>query len=656
VKGGGAWEISNPYSKERLLMERILIKHLKGAKANQVEIFPLPLTTEITFGRDQASQVAFDALKEDVVSRSHARLSQDGANPPQFSLADLGSRNGTYVNGKRIAGSVRVDPGDVIQFGPSGPEVQFDVDPRPANLAPATRMVSGQTMVPGATRESRVSPPTAMSGQTAGMGAATGTGGEAGKSGVGKATVERMIATSKGKDRKVFTNVAIIVVALVLVGGGLLGYLRYQDNLRVQQQEQMQKAALEAQLQKQKAELEAARKQTEEKQKELASKIGMTPAEVARKFDRSTVHIDLNWKLMQTGTGKILFHQEAAVCKERVRVRDKGTGRISAEDMLVRRLPGMNCKVAAYLPMYISFGKHIEPYLNTMDRDPVDGHPYTAVGGSGEATGFVVTTDGFILTNRHVAAAWQTRYDGADLTLPGWFVLCGDQSCGPDNRQEKFIGTDNKAFAQEVSQWVPANTSYLGGEYVGVTHTLDGVNEILDVKFPDTSQPIRAKLVSFSQQADVALIKIDVPSALAPVKLSDDPVNQGDQVTVLGYPAVSKTQYVAQKSADIFHPLSSVSEVPQPTASTGTVQRLLNSSAKVSDSALTTYFSLEGDYLELGINTTGPGNSGGPVFNSKGEVVGIFDASWADYAGTRVTAALPIKYGKELLHIQPAIQ
>lgn len=219
-----------------------------------------------------------------------------------------------------------------------------------------------------------------------------------------------------------------------------------------------------------------------------------------------------------------------------------------------------------------------------------------------------------------------------------------------------FIGADNQAFAQQVEQWVPATTSYLGGAYVGVTHSLSGKNEVLDVKFPNTSQPIRAKLVSYSQEADVALIKIEVPSALKTVKLSDQGVNQGDQVTVLGYPAVSKTQYVAQQSADVFHPGAFISEVPEPTVSTGTVQRVLSSSVKVMDSSLMTFFSPNGNYIELGINTTGPGNSGGPVFNSKGEVVGIFDASWSDYAGTKVTAALPIKYGEELLHIQPAIQ
>ncbi len=633
-------------------MERILIKHLKGSKANQVEIFPLPLKTEVSFGRDQSSQVVFDALQEDVVSRSHARLSQDPANPSQFTLTDLGSRNGTYVNGKRISGSVRIDPGDIIQFGTNGPEAQFDVDPRPANYAPATRMVSGQTVVPAATRESRVSPPTAMPTQTTGMGAGT----QAGKSGVGKATVERMIATSKGKDRKIFVNVAEIVVALVLIGGGFLIYQRHRDILSAQRQAQRQKVLLEDQLKQENAKLEAAKLQNEQNQKKLAGEIGMSPSEIAQKYDQSTVHIDLNWKLMQTGTGKVLFHQEAAVCKEQVRVRDKNTGRISVIQTLVRRLPGMNCQVVAYLPMYISFGKHIEPYLNTMARDPVDGHPFPAVGGAGEASGFVVTSNGFILTNRHVAAAWQTRYEWPYKPLPGWFVFCGDQACSANNRKEMFIGADNQAFAQQVEQWVPATTSYLGGAYVGVTHSLSGKNEVLDVKFPNTSQPIRAKLVSYSQEADVALIKIEVPSALKTVKLSDQGVNQGDQVTVLGYPAVSKTQYVAQQSADVFHPGAFISEVPEPTVSTGTVQRVLSSSVKVMDSSLMTFFSPNGNYIELGINTTGPGNSGGPVFNSKGEVVGIFDASWSDYAGTKVTAALPIKYGEELLHIQPAIQ
>jgi serine protease Do len=50
----------------------------------------------------------------------------------------------------------------------------------------------------------------------------------------------------------------------------------------------------------------------------------------------------------------------------------------------------------------------------------------------------------------------------------------------------------------------------------------------------------------------------------------------------------------------------------------------------------------------LGINTTGAGNSGGPVFDSKGRVVGIFYAA-RTYAGASVTYAVPVKFGTELI-------
>ncbi|MCO6004226.1 DUF1707 domain-containing protein [Actinoallomurus purpureus] len=48
------------------------------------------------------------------VSRLHAELRQAGTT---WLLADLGSMNGTRVNGYRIAGPTRVRPGDEIAFG-----------------------------------------------------------------------------------------------------------------------------------------------------------------------------------------------------------------------------------------------------------------------------------------------------------------------------------------------------------------------------------------------------------------------------------------------------------------------------------------------------------------------------------------------------------
>lgn len=53
-------------------------------------------------------------LSDSSVSRRHARLDrQDGI----YSVTDLGSTNGTKVNGARIAGNVLLSPGDVITLG-----------------------------------------------------------------------------------------------------------------------------------------------------------------------------------------------------------------------------------------------------------------------------------------------------------------------------------------------------------------------------------------------------------------------------------------------------------------------------------------------------------------------------------------------------------
>jgi S1-C subfamily serine protease len=62
-------------------------------------------------------------------------------------------------------------------------------------------------------------------------------------------------------------------------------------------------------------------------------------------------------------------------------------------------------------------------------------------------------------------------------------------------------------------------------------------------------------------------------------------------------------------------------------------------------------FSGFGDSYQLTINATGGGNSGGPMFDDEGNVVGIYYASSTDPQGTRITFAVPIKYGLELMNV-----
>jgi FHA domain-containing protein/uncharacterized protein DUF1707 len=56
-------------------------------------------------------------LGDATVSRRHARIHYaDG----RWSLADLGSLNGTWLNGRRVVDEVEVQPGDEVAFGDAG--------------------------------------------------------------------------------------------------------------------------------------------------------------------------------------------------------------------------------------------------------------------------------------------------------------------------------------------------------------------------------------------------------------------------------------------------------------------------------------------------------------------------------------------------------
>ena len=62
-------------------MERIVLRHLNGSKANQVEEFPLAHFKELVVGRDPSATVKYDPDKDDLVGREHARIAQDANEP-----------------------------------------------------------------------------------------------------------------------------------------------------------------------------------------------------------------------------------------------------------------------------------------------------------------------------------------------------------------------------------------------------------------------------------------------------------------------------------------------------------------------------------------------------------------------------------------------
>jgi pSer/pThr/pTyr-binding forkhead associated (FHA) protein len=85
-----------------------------------------------TLGRGQACQVI---VPRPAVSRLHALIERTGA---RFQLRDLGSLNGTYVNGQRLRAPHLLINYDLIGLGETCPQLTF-VDPDSTH-ATATRL------------------------------------------------------------------------------------------------------------------------------------------------------------------------------------------------------------------------------------------------------------------------------------------------------------------------------------------------------------------------------------------------------------------------------------------------------------------------------------------------------------------------------------
>src|SRR6187549_669350 len=98
-------------------MERMLIKHLTGSKANQVEEFAMKHHSELIFGRDVSATVKYDPDRDDLVGRQHAKIAKDPNDPNGFLLTDLNSTNGTFHNKQKVSGTVKLNIGDTVQFG-----------------------------------------------------------------------------------------------------------------------------------------------------------------------------------------------------------------------------------------------------------------------------------------------------------------------------------------------------------------------------------------------------------------------------------------------------------------------------------------------------------------------------------------------------------
>jgi S1-C subfamily serine protease/DNA-binding NarL/FixJ family response regulator len=207
-------------------------------------------------------------------------------------------------------------------------------------------------------------------------------------------------------------------------------------------------------------------------------------------------------------------------------------------------------------------------------------------------TGFLVTRDGRLLTNRHVAEPWSS-----------------------DEDLKEFLDRGANAFA----------SSYMA-------------------YFPGNSRGIAVKLDRISELADLAILKLQGPPPPEAASLELDDRSEasvsGDPVILIGYPTGIEgilaradsdvSRKVVLNAHDVNEIVSQLAaqHLIRPTITQGHIGDILKD--KIVYDAATTV-----------------GGSGGPLFNHKGKVIGVNAAILRDFGGSNL--AVPVRYADELL-------
>jgi S1-C subfamily serine protease len=156
------------------------------------------------------------------------------------------------------------------------------------------------------------------------------------------------------------------------------------------------------------------------------------------------------------------------------------------------------------------------------------------------------------------------------------------------------------------------------GEILTNNHVVNGATKVT-VTVVSTGQSYAAKVIGTDATDDVAVLQLSNASGLSTAKLSSDSVSVGDAVTAVG---------------------NAGGTGGTPSAATGTVTAL-NQSITASDEGGSDPEQLTG-MIQVDADIQA-GDSGGPLYDSNGEVVGIDTAASSGQSATTVGFAIPIE-------------
>jgi V8-like Glu-specific endopeptidase len=201
-------------------------------------------------------------------------------------------------------------------------------------------------------------------------------------------------------------------------------------------------------------------------------------------------------------------------------------------------------------------------------------------------SGFFINPDGYILTNAHVVSSIKEGDDEGKLTLlrnlAAQFIKASGYQVTPQNMQ--VVG---KMFDKENPRLL---------EFTRINWVLLQSGKRFPYEIKAFGAPVGAGK-DLATGKDVSVLKIETRNAPILPLGNSDPVQVGDKLYVIGYPAAAESDLLDPKSA------------LEPTMNDGAISARKTSA----DGA---------PILQTSANTT-HGNSGGPAINEKGEVIGL---------------------------------
>lgn len=523
-------------------MQAVLVR-LTGPERGQAEVFEEDL---LRLGTHQTNDIVVEERRWPTVVPFHAEIRQkDGT----FLLVDV-SFAGLWVNGRQASEAFLAD-GDTVQLGERGPQFRFRLRPER----------EGRRTFPAILSDSRA---IARAGGEAPLVSATDF--------VRHLTLGLIREASWAARAMVVGMLLAMVAFLVLVPTFLIrGY-------RTTQQTRQMVTTLTAHLREERLSREELSQRVEAEQGRLAQQ----QSEIIRLGgERERLR-----SALEAAETKFRRLESERVAAERIITRYGGgvafiQGALAFRDATGRPLRFLGMDERGQ-PLRDPSGG---PMLSPDGTGPVVTTPFTG-------SGFLVSRDGKILTNRHVAEPWKD--------------------------EESFVALLSKGYKPEL--------------------------RLFRAFFPGLPEAIPLAVLAVSEEADVALLQASLGRRRVPVLPLDHAgrdAGPGRPVILLGYPAGMEALLAKAEGKAVKELMSE--EIPD-------VYRLADSMAA---RGMIRPFSTQGHLSDVQPHQltfdaqTAIGGSGGPLLSKTGRVIGINYAILERFSGANF--GIPIRFGLALL-------